>query len=47
MCSKCSDSPSRGFNKVTEVLLFTLFVSCDIDLGQVIILTARAQVRAV
>jgi hypothetical protein len=45
MCSKCSDSPSRGFNKVTEVLLFTLFVSCDIDLGQVIILTARAQVR--
>ena len=47
MCSKCSDSPSHGFNKVTEVLLFTLFVSCDIDLGQVIILTARAQVRAV
>jgi hypothetical protein len=33
MCSKCSDSPtSHGFNKVTEVLLFTLFVSCDIDI---------------
>ena len=47
MCSKCSDSLSHGFNKVAEVLLFTLFVSCDIDLGQIIILTARAQVRAV
>jgi hypothetical protein len=30
-----------------EVLLFTLFVSCDIDLGRIIILTERIRVRAV
>ena len=48
MSSECSDSPtSHGINKMTEVLLFTLFVSCKVDLGQIIILTARTQVRAV
>lgn len=43
----CYKSTSHGFDKMTEVLLFTLFVSCVIDLGQIIILTARTQVRAV
>jgi hypothetical protein len=48
MSSECSDSPtSHGINKMAEVLLFTLFVSCKVDLGQIIILTARTQVRAV
>jgi hypothetical protein len=42
MGSVCSDPPTRhGFHNMTEVLLFTLFVSRDIDLGQTIILTAR------